>query len=89
MRASVVSGRVIDADDRPVAGASVMFTHGPVAIPDIAQITDAHGAFALAAPAEGTYRLLANAPGFPPVEQSVEVTENSKQSIKIALRRAT
>lgn len=89
MRGSVVAGRVIGADDQPVAGASVMFTQGPVAIPDIAQITDAHGAFALAAPTEGTYRLLVNAPGFPSVEHSVEVTENSKPSIEIALKRAT
>jgi len=89
MKASVVAGRVIGADNQPVAGASVMFTEGPVSVPDIAQVTDAHGAFALAAPAAGTYRLLVNAPGFPPVEQSVEVTENSTPLIEISLSKTT
>jgi hypothetical protein len=81
----VVVGYVIGPDRKRVAGASVMFGDGPVALPDIAQVTDAKGAFALAAPANGTYRLVINAPGFLPVERNIEVTGQSTSSIEISV----
>ncbi|MGO7301413.1 carboxypeptidase regulatory-like domain-containing protein [Rhizobium ruizarguesonis] len=80
---SVVFGCVIGADRKPIKGASVMFTQAPVALPDIAQITDAAGAFALAAPVHGIYRLLVNAPGFPSAERQVKVSGKASSSIEI------
>jgi hypothetical protein len=79
----VVSGCVIGPDRQPVRGASVMFTQGPVSLPDIAQLTDGAGTFTLAAPTAGTYSLLVNAPGFPPVERQVKVSGNATSSIEI------
>jgi Carboxypeptidase regulatory-like domain len=83
MGAKVVAGRVLMPDGRPVAGANVMFAHGPVALPDIAQVTDATGAFALAAPAEGSYRIVVNVPGLGMVERDVDVGGASEIFIEI------
>jgi Carboxypeptidase regulatory-like domain len=85
---SVVAGYLIGPDRKPIAGASVMFASGPCALPDIAQVTDAKGAFALAAPMKGTYRLVINAPGFPAVEQDVEVTDRAKSPIEVKVRES-
>ena len=60
-----------------------MFASGPCALPDIALLTDAKGAFALAAPMKGSYRLVINAPGFPAVEQDVVVTDRTKSPIEV------
>jgi len=60
-----------------------MFASGPCALPDIAQVTDAKGAFALAAPVKGTYRLVINAPGYPAVERDVEVTKRATSPIEV------
>jgi hypothetical protein len=85
---SVVAGCVFGPDRKRIAGASVMFAAGPVAIPDIAQLTDSQGAFELAAPAKGTYRLVINAPGFSPVERNVEVTGNATSPIEVKVGKA-
>jgi Carboxypeptidase regulatory-like domain len=51
----VVRGRVLDVNGVPVAGAAVFFVSAPAALPDIAAMTDSHGAFALSAPVAGHY----------------------------------
>ena len=55
--ASVIYGVVRDSGGRPVPGARVYFMSGPVALPDIAALTGADGAFALTAPASGSYEV--------------------------------
>ena len=55
----VISGTVVDADGRPVAGARVFLADAPVSVPDIAALTDADGRFALTAPAPGSYTVAA------------------------------
>jgi hypothetical protein len=62
-----------------------MFAQGPIALPDIAQLTDAAGRFTLAAPVAGTYWLLVNAPGHSPVKRRVEVSTSAPSSIEITL----
>jgi len=86
MSAIVVHGRVIGPNGEPISGASVMFARGPVAVPDIAQITTSQGTFALAAPIEGNYCILVNAPGFPVMEHDVEVVRGKASAIDIAVR---
>jgi hypothetical protein len=71
---------------RPVAGASVMFASGPVPLPDIAQLTNAQGAFSLAAPVEGTYRIFVNTPEAGTAEREVAVVGAAEVSIVIRLR---
>ncbi len=85
MDSAIISGRVAGKDGRPIAGANVMFAHGPVALPDIAQVTDATGAFALAAPADGSYRIVVKAPGFDSVERDVAVRGQASTSIEIVV----
>jgi hypothetical protein len=80
---SIIAGCVIGPDRKPVMGASVMFASGPCALPDIAQVTDAKGAFALAAPEKGFYLLMVKAPEFPPVERIVEVTDQATSPIEV------
>ena len=56
-RPGVISGRVLDSDGRPVAGARVFFARGPGPLPDVAAVTGDDGAFALSAPHAGTYHV--------------------------------
>jgi hypothetical protein len=81
----VIAGYVIDPDRKPVGGASVMFSSGPGPLPDIAQVTDAQGAFALAAPTKGAYRLLIKAPGFAAVERIIELTDDAASPIEVSV----
>lgn len=56
----LVAGRVLAGDGTPAAGVQVGFAAAPVAVPDIAALTAADGAFSLTAPAAGAYRLFAH-----------------------------
>jgi hypothetical protein len=51
----LIQGRVSDAAGRPLAGARISIVDSPVAMPDIALLTDAAGRFVLGAPAAGRY----------------------------------
>lgn len=53
-------GRVVDAGQRPVAGAMVSVIEATAPVPEIALVTDEDGRFALGV-RPGTYRLQANA----------------------------
>jgi Carboxypeptidase regulatory-like domain len=53
----VIAGVVTDVAGEPVAGARVMVSKSPVAVPDIAVLSDAGGAFVLGAPVPGPYEL--------------------------------
>ena len=70
---SVITGVVRDPHGRPVAQARVYFTDGPVPLPDIAALTDSAGAFSLAAPVPGTYRIECRVDGFAPAAITVRV----------------
>ena len=59
---ATLTGRVIDAAGRPVAGAAVFVVAAPAAMPDIARLTDADGGFDVEAPVPGTYTIAAAAP---------------------------
>jgi Carboxypeptidase regulatory-like domain len=54
---AVIAGTVTDSAGEAVAGARVMFATAPVAVPDVAALTDEGGAFALGAPVPGAYEL--------------------------------
>ena len=59
--AASVSGRVVDPDGRPVAGATVLLD-GPLGVRTT--VTDAEGRFAFDEVAVAAYRVLVHAPGF-------------------------
>jgi Carboxypeptidase regulatory-like domain len=85
MAQKIVSGHVIGTDGQAVAGANVMFAEGPVALPDIAQVTDTQGAFSLAAPVSGTYRLVVNAPEHRTWERAVRVGRKNETVVEVVL----
>ena len=88
MAPAVVAGRVVDSDGRPIAGASVLFSASPVAVPDIAQLTGSDGSFAMAAPAAGHYRVSVRASGHAAAEREVEVGAAAPAALEIVLERS-
>lgn len=59
-----VSGSVLDERGKAIGEARVSFASAPVAVPDIAALTDERGAFTLSAPIPGRYTLAVAADGF-------------------------
>lgn len=57
--ALLITGHVLDAHGRPVAGARLDWVEAPVALPDQALLSGPDGRFTLAVPAAGRYRLRA------------------------------
>lgn len=87
MSPSVITGRVLTSGGQPVAGARVYFERGPVALPDLALLTDPGGTFALAAPVPGTYQLACAAAGFPVASVAVTVAAGQPAPVEIRLHR--
>ena len=54
----IITGTVTDPSGHPVVGATVLIASSPVPVPDIAALTGADGAFSIAVPAPGAYRLV-------------------------------
>jgi hypothetical protein len=69
----LISGIVVDAAEHPVRSARVYFTNTPIAIPDIAALSDAEGRFTLSVPAEGAYTIESSAEGHGPGRATVDV----------------
>lgn len=85
-QATVISGVVRDPRGSPVAQARVYFAGGPVALPDIAALTNDEGVFSLSAPIEGTYAIACAAEGFPASFARVTVMATRKAKIQIRLK---
>ena len=83
---NVIYGTVRDPRGNPVPQARVYFTAAPVALPDIAALTDAGGAFSLAAPSAGTYQIESAADGFTPTSVTVDVTPDRETKLEIVLK---
>lgn len=72
----LIRGLVADADGKPISWATAVFMEGPVALPDIAAVTDDAGRFTVAAPAPGAYRVGFHAVAFEPAEVTVTVGDS-------------
>ena len=83
---AVLKGRLVDESGRPVSSGTVYFISGPVALPDVAQLASADGAFVLSVPAPGRYRIGARAPGFTPGEADVDVSRDEAR-VEVTLKR--
>jgi uncharacterized GH25 family protein len=83
---SVISGTVRDREGKPVGGARVYFTSGPVALPDIAALTDDKGSFSLSAPSAGTYEIETAADGFSSASVTVQVNGDQAKHLEITLK---
>jgi hypothetical protein len=83
--ASIISGVVRDPDGKPVAGARVYFTQSPVALPDIAALTNDKGEYSLTVPTDGKYKIGCTADEFEIATRAVEVEkgEHKKANFKL------
>ncbi len=83
----IVTGVVTDRDGNAVPAARVSFAAGPVALPDVAALTDSRGAFTLSAPAPGTYTVHCVADGFAAGSQQVAVRSGERVEVHCRLDR--
>ena len=84
----LVRGVVRTLTGASVEGATVLFADAPVDVPDIAASTGGDGAFALAAPAPGRYRVAVRANGHVDHEIDVDVAEGLDVEIEARLAPA-
>lgn len=74
----ILSGRVVDAGNEPVIGATVLIENTK-----IGTATDLNGRFYFYNIGSGTYRLVISAIGFKTIYQEVEILENTPKSVEI------
>lgn len=84
---TVIRGRVLGPDGRPMSGARVYFRSGPGAHADIAGLTSDEGGFALFAPQEGTYEIESAADGFEPAVAKVDAPGEGELTVDVQLER--
>lgn len=84
---AVLKGRLVDDRGRALPSGTVYFLAGPVALPDVAQVTAADGTFVLTAPVPGRYRVGGRAPGFAPGEAEI-VVSGDEAHLEVQLVRA-
>lgn len=81
---TIVYGQVFDPHGRPEGDASVYIVSAPVSMPDIAQLTDGQGRFAMSASVPGTYTLGIRSERWGAVHKTFEV--GGVADIKIEVR---
>ena len=80
-----ISGRVVEANDIPVAGATVAISESPQPHSDIAALTGADGRFRLGSLAPGPYILVAHSTVHAPGGASVVVVAGQQSDVEIRL----
>jgi hypothetical protein len=89
MAGTVIEGRTWSREHGPVVEARVYFTEAPVALPDIAALTDGDGRFSLFVPVPGKYTLECSAEGFLVATVTINVTgEKSRIDLPVELLEA-
>lgn len=83
--AASIQGRVLTERGEAVRDATITVVAGPGAVPDIAPVSDAAGAFSLGNLAEGTYLLRALGPDGRTSEVATFVTEGVENVVAIVL----
>ena len=78
---------MVDSSGRPIAGARVYFASAPVAVPDIAALTDPDGGFVMSAPQAGEYTVGASAEGFAPASTRVTASPGRESTVRLVLVR--
>jgi hypothetical protein len=84
-RSNTITGVVRDPRGRPVSQARVYFIAGPVALPDIAALTNGQGEFSLSAPADGNYEVECAADGFSLASTKVMIKSSQETTLQIKL----
>ena len=81
----MIAGVVRDERGQPVAGARVYVVDAPVAVPDIAALTDDSGRFSIGVTAPGRYTVESAAEGRLPVRATVEAG-SPQEAVEVDLR---
>jgi carboxypeptidase family protein len=81
----LIAGSVCDAHGQPAPAARVFFVSGPTALPDIAALTDARGAFSLSVPVPGRYAIRAVSDRLGSATATVEVHGKGTTAVVIEL----
>lgn len=84
---AVIRGRVIDPQGQPVAQAAVYIVSSPANMPDIAQLTDEQGQFAMSAPVPGLYTVGARSDDWGNAKTDVEVRGEEQVSVEVKFAR--
>lgn len=79
----LVSGKVVDDEGRPVAGARVFFSSSPGATPDVALVTGDDGTFVMAAPTNGRYEITTFADEHGSATAPVDVQDDAAQPVEL------
>ena len=82
---AALTGRILDSGGRPIAGASIFLVAAPVAMPDIAQLSNAEGTFDLEAPRPGRYTIGVAAPGGGQGRITIDVGEEDAAPVEIRI----
>ena len=82
----LVTGKVVDGQGRPVAGARVFFSSGPGAYADVALLTGDDGEYTIAAPAEGEYEITTVADEHGSATTKVKVPGNGVNELELRVR---
>jgi hypothetical protein len=80
---ALVSGKVVDGQGRPVAGARVFFSRGPGTIPDVALVTGDDGSYTMAAPMDGQYEITTFADEHGSVTAAVDVKGDAEHRVEL------
>lgn len=83
---ATLSGTVLDAAGKPVAGARVYLAEAPGPTPDIAMLTGADGRFTLAAAQPGRYRVACSTDALGTASAAVEVGAGDPGDARVELR---
>jgi len=81
-----ISGTVVDAAGRPVAGARVYVARAPGPVPDVAAVTGRDGQFSLAAGRPGVYEIACSTDALGDASATVHV---GKADVAVELRLGT
>ena len=84
----LIRGTVQDQAGIPIDNARVWISSGPVAIADVAILTDSTGAFLISIPAIGRYEIACAADDHQTTQQVLEVFDKNTAIIEIHLRES-
>jgi protocatechuate 3,4-dioxygenase beta subunit len=78
-----IRGRVVDPQGRPIVAAAVYIVSSPVRMPDIAQLTDDQGQFAISAPVPGRYTVGVRSDQWGLLQTDVAVGDEEQVSVEV------
>ena len=84
---AILHGKIVDPNGKPVAEATVYFISAPVAMPDVAQLTDTNGQITMSVGVAGKYVIGASADEWGSGQTSIEIGEDETLEISVRLNQ--